>query len=363
MLILRILSRLGWPRRVPCFRSCNFCGGTTYRVFKSLREVRFPTQIYADQQLSDARIGERLTLQYLECLACGLIGINPLPRFADIDKRSFDGERNIVAWVDVDWHEYESGKRDVIRIVHEQYRLADYRSLNRLLDVSCGPGVSLAWLRDEQGWQVEGSDPDRHSVRLAAERYGLRIRNGLIHEVDASAGSFDLVLMDNSLEHTFDPLSTLLAAFRLLRPGGGLFVFVPSSQGLSTRHLDDNVHWGHWFLYSPAALVRVLDRIGFRTERLIAIQNPINPRLAESGIDVESRLDDLRVDLAGAEAVARGVVERAMLADYFNLLAVKPLDASERSPREDELAAVAAGSCVERKSVAILSERAPSAAG
>lgn len=353
-MISRILSRLGWPRRGPFFRSCNFCGGTSFRVFKSLPEVRFPPQIYADHQLSDARIGERLTLQYLECTACGLIGINPLPRFADIDKRSFDGERNIVAWVDVDWNEYESGKRDVIRIVHEQYRLAEYRRLNRLLDVSCGPGVSLAWLRDEQGWQVEGSDPDRHSVRLAAERYGLRIQNGLIHEVDAAPGSFDLVLMDNSLEHTFDPLSTLLAAYRLLRPGGGLFVFVPNSQGLSTWHLNDNVHWGHWFLYSPAALVRALDRIGFTTERLIAIQNPINPRLAERGVDAESRLDDLRVDLAGADAVARGVTERPMVADFFNLLAVKPADAPERSPHEARLAEVAADSCVERPSVTIV---------
>jgi len=355
MLISRILSRLGWPRRGPFFRSCNFCGGTTFRVFKSLTHERFPPQIYADHRLSDATIGKRLTLQYLECAACGLIGINPLPRFADIDKRSFDGERNIVAWVDVDWNEYESGKRDVIRIVHRQYGLAEYRRLNRLLDVSCGPGVSLAWLRDEQGWQVEGSDPDRHSVRLAAERYGLRIRNGLIHDVDAAPGSFDLVLMDNSLEHTFDPLSTLLAAYRLLRPGGGLFVFVPSSQGLSTGHLNDNVHWGHWFLYSPAALVRVLDRIGFRTERVIAIQNPVNPRLAESGVDVESRRDELCVDLAGVEAVARGVVERPMAADYFNLLAVKPADAPERSPHEARLGAVAAESCVERRSVTITS--------
>jgi len=362
MLISRISSRLGWPRRGPYFRGCNFCGGTTFHVFKSLPEVRFPPQIYADHQLSDARIGERLTLQYLACVACGLIGINPLPRFADVDKRSFDGERNIVAWVDVDWREYESGKREVIRIVHEQYRLAGYRRLNRLLDVSCGPGVSLAWLRDEQGWQVEGSDPDRHSVRLAAERYGLRIRNGLIHDVDAAPGSFDLVLMDNSLEHTFDPLSTLLAVYRLLRPGGGLFVFVPSSQGLSTEHLDDNVHWGHWFLYSPAALVRVLARIGFRTERLIAIQNPINPRLAEIGVETASRLDDLQVDLAGAEVVARGVAERHLLADYFNLLAVKPLDAPERSPHERELAAAAAASCVERKSVVILAGSAASVA-
>ena len=336
------------------YRSCNFCGGLRFRVFKRLPDVRFPPQIYADQTLSDPSIGERLSLQYLECTACGLIGINPLPPFADIDKTSFDGERNIVAWVDVDWNEYESGKRDVIRIVDRQYRFDDYRRTNRVLDVSCGPGVSLAWLRDAKGWEVEGTDPDRHSVRLARERYGLTIHNGLIHQLGAAAGRYDLVLMDNSLEHTFDPTSALLEAYALLRPGGALFVFVPNSCGLSTLHLNDNVHWGHWFLYSPPALVRLLHRIGFRVDRLIAIQNPVNPRLAEAGVDADAQLADLQVDLSGADTVREQVGSRRMVADYFNLLAVKPDGAAEHSPDERALAALAAASRVERRTVEIV---------
>jgi hypothetical protein len=60
---------------------------------------------------------------------------------------------------------------------------------------------------------------------------------------------------------------------------------VLNSLGLSTRHLNDNVHWGHWF-YCPHA-VHILERIGFRVVRLIAIQNPINPRLKENGVDAE----------------------------------------------------------------------------
>lgn len=338
----------------PFHRSCNFCGGTRFRVFKHLPELKFPPRIYADQELRDPTIGDRLSLQYLECSGCGLIGINPLPCFADIDKTSFDGERNIVAWVDVDWNEYESGKRDVIRIVDQQYRFDDYRKTSRLLDVSCGPGVSLAWLRDEKGWQVEGTDPDRHSVRLAKERYGLTIRNGLIHQLGASDDTYDVVLMDNSLEHTFDPVSALLEAYRVLRPGGALFVFVPNSDGLSTIHLGDNVHWGHWFFYSPRTLVRILERIGFRVPRLIAIQNPVNPRLAEAGVDVAGWLDDLRVDLIGEEAVRAGVGTRRMVADYFNLLAVKPEDARPRSPDERALRSIAAASRVERAAVEIV---------
>src|SRR5690606_12666642 len=104
---------------------------------------------------------------------------------------------------------------------------------------------------------------------VARERYGLEVANGLIHDVRERGESFDLILMDNSLEHTFDPLSALLASFRLLRKGGGLFVFVPNADGLSTLHLNDNVHWGHWFLYTPRVLVRMLESIGFRVVRVV----------------------------------------------------------------------------------------------
>jgi SAM-dependent methyltransferase len=347
-------QRLGRRAPGPFYRSCNFCGGTSFRVFRRLPQAGFPPRIHADRPLGDPTIGQRLSLQYLECLGCGLIAINPLPRFADIDRTSFDGERNVVAWVDVDWNEYESSKRDVIRIVEKQYAFEGYRRTNRLLDVSCGPGVSLAWLRDAKAWQVDGTDPDRHSVRLAQERYGLTIHNGLIHQLRAATGTYDLVLMDNSLEHTFDPLATLLEAYRVLRPGGAMFVFVPNSDGLSTIHLGDNVHWGHWFLYSPLALVQMLERVGFSVVRLIAIQNPINPRLAEAGIDAEAQLDDLRVDLNGVDAVRRGVASRRMVSDYFNLLAVKPDGASARSPIDPELRAIANASRVECAAVRIV---------
>jgi hypothetical protein len=64
-----------------------------------------------------------------------------LSRFADINRNSFDGERNIVAWADLDYHKYEAEKLGVIRLVYEQYEFEKYRQSNRILDVSCGPGV------------------------------------------------------------------------------------------------------------------------------------------------------------------------------------------------------------------------------
>jgi glycosyltransferase involved in cell wall biosynthesis/2-polyprenyl-3-methyl-5-hydroxy-6-metoxy-1,4-benzoquinol methylase len=322
------------------YRSCNFCGGREFRVFKRI-DLPFPNQIYGDHELTYPGVGKRLKLQYLECASCGLVGINPLTRFSDINRKSFDGERNIVAWADLDYAGYEREKSKEIALVYDQYGLEKFRIVNRVLDVSCGPGVSLKWFRDEKNWIVFGVDPDQHSARTARKRYGIKIETGLIHDLSAPDEYFDLIIMDNSLEHTFDPLATLLKAFRLLRRGGGLFIFTPNSGGLSTRFLNDNAYWGHWFLYSPSVLYQILRRIGFNVPKLCAIQNPINPALTQSCIDIEPYRAGLALSVEGEEKIAEAVRAREFYADFFNLIAVKPNEQHIASPSEPDLIKVA----------------------
>ena len=346
-----LLFDVGVKAREPgiCYRSCNFCGSARFKVFKRI-DGSFPTEIYADSELTYPNVGERLKLQYLECLECGLICINPLTVFADIDKHSFDGERNIVAWVDVEWCAYAADKLSTIGILYDQYEFEHYRKTNRILDVSCGPGVSLSWLRDEQGWEPFGIDPDRFSVRQARERYSLEIANGLIADVEAPDESFDIVMFDNSLEHTFDPLGTLLTAFRLLRKGGMMLVFVPNADGLITRVANGNAHWGHWFFYRAQSLTSALWKVGFVVPQVIGVQNPVHPEVAAK-LDLTPYKSGLRVMLQSEEEVNERLFESPIFADYFNLCGVKPEDAGVVSAREGELRGIAEASRVERESV------------
>jgi glycosyltransferase involved in cell wall biosynthesis/SAM-dependent methyltransferase len=344
------------PSRKPegvFYRCCNFCGGNQFRVFKRI-DIPFPERIYGDRGLTFPNVGKDLKLQYLECLACGLVGINPLTRFSDINRRSFDGERNIVAWADLDYEWYEADKLKQIRAVYDQYELEKFRQSNRILDVSCGPGVSLKWLRDEKGWEIFGIDPDRYAAKVAWEKYRLRIANGLIHDLEVPDEYFDLIIMDNSLEHTFDPLGTLLRAWRFLRKGGGLFIATPNCQGLSTQFLNDNVHWGHWFLYSPKTLCKILRRVGYSISTLYAIQNPINPVLIETGINLDPYREGLAVSLLGDEIVAAQISKVPIYSDYFNLMALKPFDYVPSQKDHEEVSFISQASMKELPEVAIL---------
>ncbi len=322
------------------YRSCNFCGEKEFRVFKRL-DTPFPNQIYGDQKLSYPDVGKHLTLQYLECMDCGLVGINPLTRFSDINRSSFDGEKNIVAWADIDYAVYEADKRNQIRLIYDQYEFERYRRTNRILDVSCGPGVSLSWLRDEKSWNVFGVDPDRHSVRTAWNRYGLEIQNGLIDQIGGRDEYFDVIIMDNSLEYTFDPNSTLLKTFRLLRKGGGLFVAVPNSHGLSTKYLNANAHWGHWFLFSPRVAFNFLSLIGFVVARIYAFQESVDQAIIDQGRDIQPYKDRLRISLLDEVEISAQIEKGGFFSDYFHLMARKPLQSGVSVDCETTLLSIA----------------------
>jgi hypothetical protein len=162
--------------------------------------------------------------------------------------------------------------------------------------------------------------------------------------------------MDNSLEHTFDPLSTLLKAFRCLRKGGALFIATPNCHGLSTKYLNANAHWGHWFLYSPKVLCYILSRIGFRVSRIFAVQGSVDQAIIDRGCDVETYRDGLRVSLTDEAAVAARIGKVAIYSDYFHAMALKPLDGALSAESEAELSAIARSSLEQIKAVSVIED-------
>jgi SAM-dependent methyltransferase len=339
------------------YRSCNFCGAQDFRLFR-VRDLPFPQQLYGDLELSCPDVGQALKLQYLECVDCGLIGVNPLTFFSDIDRRSFDGEPDLgtetrVAWTGFDYEWYEKGKIEITAYYNQYFSLDRFRRLNRILDVSCGPAITLNWLATHENWKVSGVDPDRHSVREALSRYGISITNGLIDDVNEPNESFDIVWMDNSLEHTFDPLGTMLSAFRLLRKGGAFLIAVPNGEALSVKFLDEHMLWGHWFLYSPLTISRMLTRIGFTVTKLNAVQTEVNPHLKEHGVDTDAILPTFHVVVPGRRSIEHVLSHTPCYSDFFTMLAIKPEDAPEVSPHESELRGIATGSLQHRKAVTL----------
>lgn len=141
-----------------------------------------------------------------------------------------------------------------------------FRSQGRILDVGCGNGEMVAWMRD-YGWETHGTDISPHACAEAARR-GLSVRCGLLEEIAYPEASFDVITMGHVLEHSHDPLALLNECRRILNDDGQLIVSVPNF-GCIDRELYGPSWWQidtprHLYHFTQATLGSVLDCAGFR---------------------------------------------------------------------------------------------------
>lgn len=214
--------RYEWDRAALVARNCPWCGASGRQRF--LRPD-----------------GLMLWL----CSRCGTYYVSPAPDEGQL-ARLYDGYHDRVrvhAFAGTDCHARshlptlaEGAKFE--RIVRSRPALSDLRirelaslmdlSRARVLDVGCGNGAFL-WSLCSLGARGEGCDIDPRAVAFARERLGLTgVRQGTIADVPRDS-RFDLVVLQDILEHLLRPREVLDAAAARLAPGGLLYLWTPNA--------------------------------------------------------------------------------------------------------------------------------------
>jgi SAM-dependent methyltransferase len=140
----------------------------------------------------------------------------------------------------------------------------------RVLDFGCGAGDFLAGLQ-ARGWECHGVELNPGAIGAARER-GLDVRSAIDGPGGFEDDTFDYVRANHSLEHVVDPRHVLEQMYRVLKPGGTLFIGVPTRDGLPAKVFGR--YW--WYLGAPVhpvtfstqGLVSLLRSIGFRPTRV-----------------------------------------------------------------------------------------------
>jgi SAM-dependent methyltransferase len=145
-----------------------------------------------------------------------------------------------------------------------------------VLDLGCGYRATL--LRALLPHLDQGIGVDVRIAPEARENAKLSFHEAAIEDTvpKLETGRFDLVLLISVLEHLWDPLPVLEHCRRVLRPGGTLFVNVPTWRGKSflefsafrlgtspAAEMDD-----HKMYYDVRDLWPLLVRAGFKPSRI-----------------------------------------------------------------------------------------------
>lgn len=105
----------------------------------------------------------------------------------------------------------------------------------RILDAGCGTGGMLAWLQKAGANSASGIDISRDALHFCQDRGQRGLALGSALALPYLDDTFDVVLSTDVIQHLPDPPGDHLAlveAYRVLRPGGYLYVRTNSSFGI-----------------------------------------------------------------------------------------------------------------------------------
>ena len=207
---------------------------------------------------------------FLQCRQCGLEWVHPLPDMEEMrelySSPKYYNTDNISQY---GYSEYVRNKHLYVNLFNRRLDELLFHTggrRGRLLDVGCATGTLLELAR-LRGWDVHGVDISEYATSIARDYYCLDVFTGELVDAEYGEGQFDVVVMDDLIEHVADPVSLVRESRRILKPGGMLTLNTPNRAGL--WHLLMGRRWFHYrqmehtFFFSPAVMADLLERHGF----------------------------------------------------------------------------------------------------
>jgi SAM-dependent methyltransferase len=205
------------------------------------------------------------------CAGCGLWYLNPMPSAAMLARLYDEGYFASAAAHATGYADYAGMADDARDTFRRRLALVDrYVGRGRILDVGAGFGylAEAAALRFPERWIVE-----RSATAAARVPAGARVVVGTWEQAEVPERYFDVVSMQDCLEHFPDPLAALAKTRAALRPGGALLAVTPNVSSwlarLQGRRWVSLKFPEHVVLFSEATLRRALETAGFRVEAMV----------------------------------------------------------------------------------------------
>jgi SAM-dependent methyltransferase len=198
-----------------------------------------------------------------------------------------------------DRHWWYRERRNLLR------RAVDGLTPGVAVDVGAAGGGNTRVLQG-LGWQVAAIEYGEDGAQVAGER-GLPVLRGDATRLPVAAGSLDLVVAFDVLEHIDDDKAAASGVFEALKPGGTFLVAVPADPRLWSAH-DDAV--GHVRRYTRQTLTDLLASAGFTLDSVRSWNVLLRPAVAlrrrkSTGSDLDDMPGWLNAALYGVVVAER----------------------------------------------------------
>lgn len=223
---------------------------------------RFPSNAAGDVPVEEFRCTtEALGIHddILECPRCGLLSSRPtlapeeiLERYADVQDEEYLAE--------------EASRRELFGWITKRIG-SHFVPGRRLVEIGANIGLFLD-VASRAGWDAVGIEPSRWAVEQGRTRFGVDLREGTIETLDLPAGSADIVVMLDVLEHLTDPTAALRRIKPLLAVDGLLALSTVNVDSLHGRIRGGNWPWfirSHLHYFRPPTLCAMLADAGLET--------------------------------------------------------------------------------------------------
>jgi 2-polyprenyl-3-methyl-5-hydroxy-6-metoxy-1,4-benzoquinol methylase len=152
----------------------------------------------------------------------------------------------------------------------------------KVLEIGCAHGGYVALMR-WAGYDASGTEMSPWIVNYAKETFGVPVTTGPIEQQSIPAGSLDVIVLNDVIEHLPDPVGTLGACARLLKPDGFFIIQTPeykehlSHADILANHDPFEIHMKgkndeHLYLFSRRSSQRLFAQLGFPH---VGFENPI----------------------------------------------------------------------------------------
>lgn len=242
----------------------------------NINKCRICNNIDANESFEcfEKMFGSNERFDYFICSECNCLQINKVPQ-------------NIAEYYPSNYYSFNSQSKSLRKKIKERFKRTfhgmipkrkieinslglENLSLNNsssILDVGCGKGNFLVYLKNQGMLNVLGIDPYiDEDVFLDGK---VLVRKITLNQLE---GSFDLIMMHHSFEHMFEQHDVLSEINRLLKPDGKVLIRIPLKNYAFEKYGNNWVSLDaprHFYLHTEKSLRILVEECGFKITEVI----------------------------------------------------------------------------------------------